>query len=520
MEPSQGTLAKPRLPVLRDTTAKYLPAQQLLLLKYREHPRPLGASGSTIAATGLLIPTQLINADPGLQGRAGIGTFWTWMVAGAGGAWHGIRQNREPRTRRNRPAAARVTGMMAERQVSDTSYATDIETAWQTDESSSQGSAPAVASSGRLGVDVQGSGLELEESSGLASNHDVWTSLPRWPRGPSELSNLQSFFPSANAGDRCLFDNLFAVHQTGCLEEIQPYTAQRLNLKWASKECDAAVKQLKSPGLDEAQRQKLMERIVTDAWSMAVTKQGTRLVQVALEVADAAGKLTLAAALRGRVWQALKSPHANHVLQKIITVLPPAKCQFVLSELRGKVFDAARHPFGCRVLERLLEHCAGPQTEVLAAEVLKDVLELCRHPYGNYVVQHTLEHGTQEQRRQLCEAMKPEASRLARHKVASHVVECALLHSLPEDRQSLKEALVDGNSSTVSSNKIHLLNVVVNSIIAKNNSKTSNQQQKEKSDRGEMLLEPTVSSYGECLICHMLLVVSVALSMYFAVEYA
>jgi hypothetical protein len=45
--------------------------------------------------------------------------------------------------------------------------------------------------------------------------------------------------------------------------------------------------------------------------------------------------------------------------------------------------------------------------------------------------------------------------------------------------------------ATVSSTKISLLTVVVN-----NNSisKTSNTQQKEKTDRGEMLLEPTVLS--------------------------
>jgi hypothetical protein len=42
---------------------------------------------------------------------------------------------------------------------------------------------------------------------------------------------------------------------------------------------------------------------------------------------------------------------------------------------------------------------------------------------------------------------------------------------------------------TVSSTKISLLTVSVNS---KNNSKTSNKQQKEKTDRREILSEPTV----------------------------
>jgi hypothetical protein len=43
----------------------------------------------------------------------------------------------------------------------------------------------------------------------------------------------------------------------------------------------------------------------------------------------------------------------------------------------------------------------------------------------------------------------------------------------------------------VSSNQISLFKVSVNS---KNNSKTSNNQQKEKSYRGEMLLEPTIGT--------------------------
>ncbi|CAJ1352517.1 unnamed protein product, partial [Effrenium voratum] len=211
--------------------------------------------------------------------------------------------------------------------------------------------------------------------------------------------------------------------------------------RWTNKESEAIVRQLQAPNLDVAQRRRLVERVAADAWSMAITKQGTRVVQAALEVADLPEKLNMVAALKGRVWTALKSPHANHVLQKAISHLPPQKIEFIIQEMRGRVGDAARHPFGCRVLERLLEHCPREQTEPLAKEVLSDVLELCRHPYGNYVVQHTLEHGSDIQKQRLCEAMRPEVGRLARHKVASHVVECALLHSAPEERQLLKDAM-------------------------------------------------------------------------------
>jgi hypothetical protein len=48
--------------------------------------------------------------------------------------------------------------------------------------------------------------------------------------------------------------------------------------------------------------------------------------------------------------------------------------------------------------------------------------------------------------------------------------------------------------ATVSSNQISLLKVVVNN---KNNRKTSNKQQKEKTERGENLLEPTVVWFAD-----------------------
>ncbi|CAL1165690.1 unnamed protein product [Cladocopium goreaui] len=229
--------------------------------------------------------------------------------------------------------------------------------------------------------------------------------------------------------------------EIGSSVSTQTAHSTRSRARWNNKDCEAVVRQLQTCGLDALQRRRLLEQIAEDAWTMAITKHGTRVVQAALEVADLTEKLNLVMSLRGRVWQALKSPHANHVLQKAISHLPPKKLDFVVAELRGRVGDAARHPFGCRVLERLLEHCPREQTEPIAREVLADVVELSKHAYGNYVVQHTLEHGSPLQKQQLCEAMRMEIGRLARHKVASHVVECALLHSSPDARQMLKDAM-------------------------------------------------------------------------------
>ena len=74
--------------------------------------------------------------------------------------------------------------------------------------------------------------------------------------------------------------------------------------------------------------------MIQDSWNLANSKNGTRLVQTALDVADYQEKQLLASSFQGRVWVALKSPHANHVLQKIVALMPPEKMQFVIDAPR------------------------------------------------------------------------------------------------------------------------------------------------------------------------------------------
>ncbi|CAK0893103.1 unnamed protein product [Prorocentrum cordatum] len=126
-------------------------------------------------------------------------------------------------------------------------------------------------------------------------------------------------------------------------------------------------------------------------------RQGCRRVQQALDDArgpEACGRL--AAELRGHVWDALRCPHANFVLQKCITTASPDACQFIVDELlqrgHGALAQAARHRYGCRIVERLLERCRPEQVEQIVDCILDDAVTLCMHPYGNYVAQHLLEH--------------------------------------------------------------------------------------------------------------------------------
>merc|ERR1719247_1621296 len=96
-------------------------------------------------------------------------------------------------------------------------------------------------------------------------------------------------------------------------------------------------------------------QIAGNVWHLAREKEGCRLVQEALENATGdADRVALASEMRGRVWEALRCPNANFVLQKCIGVLRPQASQFIIDELRDKGSSkAARHRFGCRVLQRL-----------------------------------------------------------------------------------------------------------------------------------------------------------------------
>lgn len=192
---------------------------------------------------------------------------------------------------------------------------------------------------------------------------------------------------------------------------------------------------------DASQRPAIMDWVTTEAWPLASSPGGCRVVQKALEVADGPRRMAVAEQLHGRVWEASLSPHANHVLQKCVEVLPPDRIDFVISEMRGHAVAAARHRYGCRVLERVIEHCPAEQTEELVQEVLSGASQLCRHTFGNFVIQHILEHGTQAQRHSVAEVLHADIQRLARHRVASYVVRSALAHCAPEDRQWLVQTM-------------------------------------------------------------------------------
>merc|ERR1711907_314068 len=153
-----------------------------------------------------------------------------------------------------------------------------------------------------------------------------------------------------------------------------------------------------------------------------------------------------AAELRGHVRSAVKSKHANHVLQKITEVMPVARASFVVDELKGFGHTLVRHCFGCRVMCRILEHLSpeDASTLELVDEILTDVEELCSHSFGSFVMRHLLEFGLATHKHRIVLALRADLLGFAKHKFGSHVVEAALRHTCFEDQQEMaKELLAD-----------------------------------------------------------------------------
>lgn len=176
---------------------------------------------------------------------------------------------------------------------------------------------------------------------------------------------------------------------------------------------------------------KLMD-VFGRVWELSSEAEGCRHVQAALEACGEGQdvQFALVAELKGHVWEAIRCPHANYVLQRCITALHTDASQFILVEVLqhgpGAVAQVARHRFGCRVLERLLERYSKAKLRPLVEELMAEAVALAKHAYGNYVIQHALKHGPSDQRQRLTEILEHHLPVLASDRFGSAVLVRAL----------------------------------------------------------------------------------------------
>jgi len=200
---------------------------------------------------------------------------------------------------------------------------------------------------------------------------------------------------------------------------------------------DMVMKSLKG---DNEFKKQILESFRGSVVRLAFDARGCRVAQCAFEVMDTEMATELLSEFRGQVGGAIRSPHANHVIQRVIEVLPPTTCGFIAEEMRVEWPSLVRHRYGCRVFCRLLENMKKiPACVELFKDVLEEAAELCRHHFGHYVMQSVMEHGQRQQRSCVVTALNLEWSSLAIHPNASRVIQKALWHGSAKEQQQICE---------------------------------------------------------------------------------
>jgi hypothetical protein len=184
-------------------------------------------------------------------------------------------------------------------------------------------------------------------------------------------------------------------------------------------------------------------------FQLAMDADGCRLVQAALQEGSRKTQSDIVAELKGHVCEMVASPHANHVLSRLIELLPPSSVTFVLEEMvaRWSPDYVAKHKFGCRILERIIEHFpVSAGTCALLASFLDELLENaeahCFHAMATFIMQHLLEHGSDKHKATIVKALLGCLEKAALDSHASGVLDKALTLLAPEVQHSLAAQLL------------------------------------------------------------------------------
>jgi len=155
--------------------------------------------------------------------------------------------------------------------------------------------------------------------------------------------------------------------------------------------------------------------------------------------------------LKGVVAEAINSPYANYVIQKIITVLSPQEVPFVVEEIQAVGPQLACHEYFCRVFCRLLENTAADEsTKRLIDSMLTDTEEPLLHTYGHFAVECVLEHGLAYQQSQIVALiLRRGIMPVAQRRTGAHVLESALKHCSSEDKQALALKFLETSSDKI-----------------------------------------------------------------------
>jgi len=192
-----------------------------------------------------------------------------------------------------------------------------------------------------------------------------------------------------------------------------------------------------------------------------------RVVQKALEHVLVEQQAELVKELEPEILKVVKDQNGNHVVQKIIELVPRQYIDFVMDSFRGQVSQLAAHMYACRVIQRMLEYGTDQDKETILAELHNSTQTLITDQYGNYVVQHIIEHGKSEDRSRIIQLVIAQLVTLSKHKFASNVVEKCIQYGSAEERKGIREQIISQSADGTSSLQLMMKDQYGNYVIQK-----------------------------------------------------
>lgn len=144
--------------------------------------------------------------------------------------------------------------------------------------------------------------------------------------------------------------------------------------------------------------------------------------------------------LEPEILKVVKDQNGNHVVQKIIELVPRQHIDFIMNCFKNRVCELSTHGYGCRVIQRVLEHGAEADKVVIMAELHQHAQQLIPDNYGNYVAQHVIRKGSPEDASKMIATVTKDLIHYSKHKFASNVVEKCIEKASVEELRRIREA--------------------------------------------------------------------------------
>lgn len=154
--------------------------------------------------------------------------------------------------------------------------------------------------------------------------------------------------------------------------------------------------------------------------------------------------------LKPDIMRIVKDQNGNHVIQKIIQMVPRLCIPFIMEAFQSQIEPLASHNYGCRVIQRILEYGTEAEKKILMTDLHGCAARLITDQYGNYVTQHIISQGEPEDRQQVIQLVLQKLLFYSKHKFASNVVEKSIEFGTAENRKAITTQLMalhsDGTS--------------------------------------------------------------------------